>query len=186
MPSGLSSSIVCSILPGIAHSIVGASETEGIVVVNETAKTDWKAVLQEDLEDLREEKVRENRVRRMAERQSLRLQKSRRRDPMAPEYGRYWLSDPWRNLSIAGDQFGWTLDDVEEYLLDSDREAKLERLQEIRTLAEQERRECEDFMAWSEAHPEVMTEGRLWYRSYLTRCQGRLAAFEQEIARLQG
>jgi hypothetical protein len=35
-------------------------------------------------------KVRENRLRRIA-RQGLRLEKSRRRDPMAPDYGKYSL-----------------------------------------------------------------------------------------------
>jgi hypothetical protein len=37
------------------------------------------------------EKVRENRLRRMAERQGLRLVKSRRRDPRAIDYGTYRL-----------------------------------------------------------------------------------------------
>ena len=35
------------------------------------------------------DKVRENRLRRMAERQGLRLVKSRRRDPLAYDYGLY-------------------------------------------------------------------------------------------------
>src|SRR3712207_211748 len=39
-----------------------------------------------------EEKVRENRLRRMAQRQGLTLQKSRRRDPYALDYGKYWLA----------------------------------------------------------------------------------------------
>lgn len=38
------------------------------------------------------EKVRENRLRRMAERQGLRLVKSRRRDPRAIDYGEMWLN----------------------------------------------------------------------------------------------
>ena len=38
------------------------------------------------------EKVRENRIRRMAERQGLVLTRSRRRDPQAFDYGRYWLT----------------------------------------------------------------------------------------------
>lgn len=38
-----------------------------------------------------DEKVRENRLRRMAERQGLRLVKSRRRDPRALDYGLYVL-----------------------------------------------------------------------------------------------
>ena len=39
------------------------------------------------------EKVRENRLRRMASRQGLQLMKSRRRDPRALDYGTYWLVD---------------------------------------------------------------------------------------------
>lgn len=47
------------------------------------------------LEDqVTEEKVRENRLRRMAERRGLLLTKSRRRDPGAVDYGRYWVIDP--------------------------------------------------------------------------------------------
>jgi hypothetical protein len=37
------------------------------------------------------DKVRENRLRRMAERQGLRLTKTRRRDPRALDYGEYRL-----------------------------------------------------------------------------------------------
>jgi len=37
------------------------------------------------------DKVRENRLRRMAERQGLALRKSRRRDPRAIDYGEVWL-----------------------------------------------------------------------------------------------
>jgi hypothetical protein len=40
-----------------------------------------------------QEKVRENRLRRMAARQALQLVKSRRRDPRALDYGTYWLVD---------------------------------------------------------------------------------------------
>ena len=36
-------------------------------------------------------KVRENRLRRMASRQGLRLERSRQRDPMALDYGKYRL-----------------------------------------------------------------------------------------------
>jgi len=38
-----------------------------------------------------EEKVRENRLRRMAERQGYKLEKSRRRDPRATDYGQLAL-----------------------------------------------------------------------------------------------
>jgi hypothetical protein len=40
-----------------------------------------------------DEKVRENRLRRMAERQGLVLHKSRRRDPLALDYGRWTIVD---------------------------------------------------------------------------------------------
>ena len=37
------------------------------------------------------EKTRETRLRRMAERQGLTIRKSRRRDPRAIDYGRWWV-----------------------------------------------------------------------------------------------
>jgi hypothetical protein len=40
------------------------------------------------------DKTRETRLRRMAERQGLALVKSRRRDPLAKDYGLYWVIDP--------------------------------------------------------------------------------------------
>lgn len=52
------------------------------------------------------DKVRENRLRRMATRQGLTLQKSRLRDPRAIGFGRYQL----------GDREGLTLDQVEKHL----------------------------------------------------------------------
>lgn len=39
------------------------------------------------------ERVRDNRLRRMAARQRLRIVKSRRRDPRAWDYALYWLID---------------------------------------------------------------------------------------------
>ena len=62
-------------------------------------------------------KVVENRLRRMADRQSLQLVKSRRRDRTAPEHGRYMLVD---RLSVAMPAGGnWSLDlaEVEQILL---------------------------------------------------------------------
>lgn len=47
------------------------------------------------------EKVRENRLRRMAERQGHQLVKSRRRDPRAYDYGRYWITDPATKVIVA-------------------------------------------------------------------------------------
>jgi hypothetical protein len=67
-----------------------------------------------------DEKVRENRLRRMAERQGLRLVKSRRRDPRAIDYGMYMLVNAEINGVVAGTagtgRANFTLDDVEDYL----------------------------------------------------------------------
>ena len=64
-----------------------------------------------------DEKVRENRLRRMAERQGLRLIKSRRRDPRALDYGAYWLVDLETDGVVRGDSnVGATLDEIEAYL----------------------------------------------------------------------
>ncbi|MGV9837066.1 hypothetical protein ACWDUL_23150 [Nocardia niigatensis] len=60
-------------------------------------------------------KVRENRIRRAAARQGLRLVKSRRRDPRATDFERYWLYDS-RNRIAFGDKQGTTLDAVEARL----------------------------------------------------------------------
>jgi hypothetical protein len=49
------------------------------------------------------DKVRENRLRRAAERQGLALMKSRRRDPRALGYGRYMIVDPATNTVLAGE-----------------------------------------------------------------------------------
>jgi len=66
-------------------------------------------------------KVRENRLRRMADRRGYRLDKSRARDPQALTYGGYQLI----NLEHGGCDCGWgnagrgyaaTLDDIEEFL----------------------------------------------------------------------
>jgi hypothetical protein len=64
------------------------------------------------------DKVRENRLRRMAARQGLALAKSRRRDQYAIDYGDYWLVDPDRNAIVYGEpgRFHLGLDDVEAYL----------------------------------------------------------------------
>lgn len=69
------------------------------------------------------EKVRENRLRRMAERQGLRLVKSRRRDPRALDFGVCWLEDgegrEIRFASNCGEKpYGYRdyLDAIEQYL----------------------------------------------------------------------
>jgi hypothetical protein len=62
------------------------------------------------------DKVRENRVRRMAERQGLILRKSRSRDRRAWDFGNYWLMDADRNALVFPDVHGGSLEDVERYL----------------------------------------------------------------------
>jgi hypothetical protein len=63
-------------------------------------------------------KARENRARRAAERQGLRLTKSRRRDPRALDYAKYWLVDDRSNIldQRVDQQFGLDLEDVEGLL----------------------------------------------------------------------
>lgn len=61
------------------------------------------------------EKVRENRLRRMADRQGFALTKSRRRDPRAADFGRYFIADARTNLLLTP-EFGLDLDDVERWL----------------------------------------------------------------------
>ncbi|MBV8949798.1 MAG: hypothetical protein JOZ99_02905 [Actinobacteria bacterium] len=64
-----------------------------------------------------EDKARESRLRRRAQRQGLKLVKSHRRDPRAADYGGYWIIDPERNFLLAGDtNTGMELDGVEEWL----------------------------------------------------------------------
>lgn len=65
------------------------------------------------------DKTREVRLRRMADRQGLILQKSRRRDPRALGYGCYQLTDARHNLVAGGSPWGGyslTLDEIEDYL----------------------------------------------------------------------
>lgn len=64
-------------------------------------------------------KVRENRLRRAADRQGLRLQRSRRRDPRALGYGTYRLTDARTGSVVAAGSesgYGLTLDQVELHL----------------------------------------------------------------------
>jgi hypothetical protein len=60
-----------------------------------------------------EDRAREVRLRRAAERQGLSLHKSRRRDKLALDYGTYMLRDG-RGLDLLDSNA--SLDDVEEYL----------------------------------------------------------------------
>lgn len=66
-----------------------------------------------------DEKVRENRLRRVAERRGYRLEKSRRRDPLSVDYGGYQLAALSSNvveLGCSPNAFSATLDDVEAFL----------------------------------------------------------------------
>ncbi len=62
-----------------------------------------------------EYKVFENRLRRAARRQGLRLEKSRTRDPRALDYGKYWLLDN-RNIVVYGHGHRAPLDQIAKYL----------------------------------------------------------------------
>lgn len=67
------------------------------------------------------EKVRENKLRRMADRQGLRLTRSRSRDPNAIDFGLYALIDIQTNGAVnpaLANRWvcSWNLDEVEEYL----------------------------------------------------------------------
>ena len=60
-------------------------------------------------------KVRENRLRRMASRQGLRLEKSRQRDPIALDYGKYRLvNGPPGHIYVFIGQ--GDLDQIEDWL----------------------------------------------------------------------
>jgi len=62
------------------------------------------------------DKLREDRVRRMAARHGLTLRKSRRRDARAWDFGSYWLMDADRNALVFPDVHGGSLEDMERYL----------------------------------------------------------------------
>ena len=88
------------------------------------------------------EKVKENRLRRMAERQGLVLRKSRARDPRALTYGVYYVADVERNiLDQRIDQSkGLTIDEVEALLNgeydELNRDVRIAELWSIRTAKE--------------------------------------------------
>jgi hypothetical protein len=71
---------------------------------------------------IQEYKVLENRLRRAAERQGLRLEKSRRRDPRAIDYGRYALIDPAYGGTVHASApwgiYALDLEDIAHYLLE--------------------------------------------------------------------
>jgi len=64
------------------------------------------------------DRTQANRVRRLAERQGMMARKSRRRDPQAWDYGKWYLVDPDTNLLLfhfdnADDLERWLLTDPE-------------------------------------------------------------------------
>ena len=63
----------------------------------------------------RDGKVRENRLRRMADRQGLKLTRYRRRDPRALDYGLYWLAEVRSNTVVTPEK-GMTIDEIEDWL----------------------------------------------------------------------
>lgn len=68
-------------------------------------------------------KTYENRLRRAAERQGLRLERSRRRDRRATDYGTYMLVDPDTNtIAVCGlpSGYGLRLHDVDRELNEPD------------------------------------------------------------------
>jgi hypothetical protein len=66
------------------------------------------------------DKVRENRLRRMAERQGLTLHRLRRRDPLGLGYGTYWITRGTTETVVAPRAWdgavGMTIDQVEKWL----------------------------------------------------------------------
>lgn len=81
--------------------------------------TDLESEAREDGDNEQADKIRENRLRRMADRQGLKLLKSRSRDPRAIDYGRFMIADKFRNVAVAGElrsPRALSLDDVEKYL----------------------------------------------------------------------
>lgn len=65
------------------------------------------------------DKVRENRLRRMAERQGLRLMKSRARDPRSLTYDGYILFDGASDATVFGGNYEAGLDAIEAFLLNT-------------------------------------------------------------------
>ncbi|TKV61348.1 hypothetical protein FDO65_07050 [Nakamurella flava] len=61
-----------------------------------------------------DDKPREQRARRAAARQGLRLTRSRTRNERAYDFGQYFLSDSHNWLQSS--EYGMNLDEVEEYL----------------------------------------------------------------------
>jgi hypothetical protein len=105
MTRGIASSIIGGMVFGMASDIPTVKEIESM--------------------SEQEYKVLENRLRRAADRQGLRLAKSRTRDPRAIGYGTYMLVDQRTNGVVFADWvlprgFGLDLHDVADYLFGGD------------------------------------------------------------------
>jgi hypothetical protein len=74
------------------------------------------------------DKTRETRLRRAADRQGLRLERSRRRDPRAVDYDRYWLVDlATGDVVVGASPIGrpnWSLNQVEAWLASDPKERR--------------------------------------------------------------
>lgn len=66
-------------------------------------------------------KVTRNLLRRAAARQGYKITKSSRRDPQAPDYGRWWVMDLDSRRVILGGKNGATIDQVAALLGVTDR-----------------------------------------------------------------
>jgi hypothetical protein len=65
---------------------------------------------------MNEGRVRENRIRGMAKQRGFHLVKSRRRNRLVMDYGRYWLCDD-RGRVLIGNKCGTTLSEIEAFLV---------------------------------------------------------------------
>ena len=72
------------------------------------------------------EKVRENRLRRVADRLGLTIRKSRARAIHIDDHGEYMICTR-DNAVVAGAKFDYSLDDVEEFLVDHEARLREER-----------------------------------------------------------
>ena len=72
----------------------------------------------EQIADIAAEVIKSDKARlgRLAKRYGYRLEKSRVRTPHLNDQGGFRLTDPTRNVVIAGERFDWTLDDVAGFL----------------------------------------------------------------------
>jgi hypothetical protein len=82
------------------------------------------------------DKVRDNRIRRIADRRGLRLVKSGRRDPNALDYGLYALIDYETGRAINPSLIGrytcsWTLDQIKDYLVASEQPPRGDKEQRV-------------------------------------------------------